>query len=66
MLTALVLRQFLLEQVDEGIAEPILLKIRAGNAGGILLRPQVIILADLCAILAPGHGGGVADLRGRR
>ena len=38
MLTALVLRQFLLEQVDEGIAESILLKIRAGNAGGILLR----------------------------
>ena len=66
VLTALVLRQFLPEQINEGIMESILLEIRPGNAGGVLLRPQVIILADLCAILIPGHGGGVADLRGRR
>ena len=65
MLTALVLRQFLLEQVDEGIAEPILLEIRPGNTGGILLRPQVIILPDLRTIFALGDGGGIADLWGR-
>ena len=56
------LREFLLQQVGEGVAEAILLKIGPGDAGGVLLRTQVVILADLRAVLAPGDGGGIADL----
>ena len=40
MLTALILRQFLLEQINEGIVESILLEIRPGNAGGVPSGPR--------------------------
>ena len=56
------LRQLLLEQVRQGVVEAVLLEVRPGDAGGILLRGEVIDLADLCAVLTAGDGGGVADL----
>ena len=38
VLTLLVLGQFLLEQVRERVVEAVLLKVRPGDAGGIVLR----------------------------
>ncbi len=44
MLPLLMLRELLLEQVDERIVEAVLLEIRPGDTGRILLRRKVIDL----------------------
>ena len=59
-------RQLLLEQVCQGVMEAVLLEVRPGDASGVLLRGQVIDLADLCAVLTAGDGGGITDLYLRR
>ena len=62
MLPLLIFRQFLPQQVCQGVVEAILLKVRPGDACGIVLRSQIIELPQFRAILALGDGGGVADL----
>ena len=59
MLTALIGRKFLFQQVGEGVMVVLLLKVGTGDASGVVLRPQVVHLPDLAAVLAPGDGGGV-------
>ena len=44
------LRQLLLEQVCQGVVEAVLLEVRPGDTGRVLLRGQVIDLADLRAL----------------
>ena len=39
-----------------------LLEVRAGDAGGVLLRGKVVGLADFGPILALFHGSGIANL----
>lgn len=56
------LRQLLLEQVCQGVVEAVLLKVRPGDTGRVLLRGQVIDLADLRAVLTAGDRGWIADL----
>ena len=56
------LRQLLLEQVCQGVVEAVLLEVRPGDASGVLLRGQVIDLADLRAVLTAGDRGWLADL----
>jgi hypothetical protein len=60
VLAALVLGQLLLQEVHQGVAETLLLKIRAGDAGGIIPLGQVVNLADLRAVLTSGDGGRIA------
>ena len=62
MLAALIFRQFLLEQVRQGILETILLEIRAGDSGRVILGSQIIDLLQFRSIIAANDGGGVADL----
>ena len=61
VLAALMLRKFLLEQIHQGVVVSVLLEIRAGDAGGVVLRGQVVELADLSSVLILGDGAGVAD-----
>ena len=56
------LRQLLLEQVCQGVVEAVLLKVRPGDTGRVLLRGQVIDLADLRPVLTAGDRGWIADL----
>ena len=58
------LRKFLLEQIHQGVVVSVLLEVRAGDAGGIVLRGQIVELADLSSVLTLGDGAGVADLGG--
>ena len=62
MLPLLIFRQFLPQQVCQGVVEAVLLKVGPGDACGIVLRSQIIELPQFRAILALGDGGGVADL----
>ena len=43
MLAAFVFRELLLQQVGQGIVKAILLKVRAGDARRVILRPQVVL-----------------------
>ena len=63
MLAALVGGEFLFQQIDEGVVVAILVKIGPGDAAGVILRPQVVHLSDLGAVLAPGDGGGITGGR---
>ena len=63
MLAALVGGEFLLQQVGEGVVVALLLKVGTGDASGIVLRPQVVHLPDLAAVLALGNGGRIAGGR---
>ena len=56
------LRQLLLEQVCQGVVEAVLLKVRPGDTGRVLLRGEVIDLADLRPVLTACDGGRVTDL----
>ena len=56
------LRQLLLEQVCQGVVEAVLLEVRPGDTGRVLLRGEIIDLADLRPVLTACDGGGIADL----
>ena len=62
VLSLVVFRQFLPQQICQSIVETILLKVRPGDARGIVLRSQVIELSQLGAILTLGDSSRVADL----
>ena len=63
VLTALIGGEFLFQQVGEGVVIALLLEVGTGDASGVVLRPQVVHLPDLAAVLAPGDGGGVTGGR---
>ena len=56
---ALVLGEFLLQQVHQGVPDAVLLEVGAGDARRVLLGTEVIDLADFSAVLAPGNGSGI-------
>ena len=56
------LRQLLPQQVCQGVVETILFEIGPGDARGVVLRPQVVELPHLGAILTLGDSSRVADL----
>ena len=60
MLPLLIFGELLLEQVRQGVTEPVLLEVRPGDARGIVRGRQVIDLPNLTPILAAGDGGGIA------
>ena len=62
VLSLVVFRQFLPQQICQSIVETILLKVRPGDARGIVLRSQVIELSQLGTILTLGDSSRVADL----
>ena len=62
MLPLLIFRQFLPEEVCQGVVESVLLKIRPGDAHRVILRSQIIELPQFRAILTLGDGGGITDL----
>ena len=66
VLPLLVLRRFLLKQVREGVVPTVLLKVGTGNTTRIILRAQVVGLADLRAVIALDDGCRVADLQRQR
>ena len=41
----------------------VLIKVGTEDASGVVLRPQVVHLPDLAAVLAPGDGGGITGGR---
>ena len=59
VLAALVLGEFLLQQVHQGVPDAVLLEVGAGDARRVLLGTEVIDLADFSAVLAPGNGSGI-------
>ena len=66
MLAALVFRELLLEQVHQRVVYAVLLEVGAGDARRVLLGAEVIDLADLFAVLAPGHRSGITGRGGVR
>ena len=63
VLAALIGGELLFQQVRESVVVAVLFKVGPGDAAGVILRPQVVHLPDLSAILAPGDGGGIAGGR---
>ena len=62
MLTALVFRKLLTQQIDERIMIAVFFKVRAGNACGIIFRTQIIDFLQFCAIVVSDDESGIADL----
>src|SRR5699024_3123773 len=54
--------KLLFEQIRQGIVEAILLKIRAGNPCGVILRPQIIDFFQFCAVLSAADRSRVTYL----